>query len=303
MDAHLAAGLALAVPLRLGQTRRSLALAALSAITCVIADPVAHAESGPAALADKNLIESSGLAVAADGSVLWTIQDSGNAPDIFATDDTGAALGAWPVSDAENVDWEDLSLIPNAAGGMDLLIADIGDNSGKRDDITLYRVPQPDLAHPGEPLPASATTLAYPDHPHDAEAVLVHPVTGETLILTKELWSDARIFQVMWQPNPRLEQVGSVDGPGIGPFGRITGGAVSPDGAHAALLTYSGIAEWDVAPGETLVEALRRAPRILRSPKTGLTEAIAYAADGATLYVTTEGEPGYLASIALDPSR
>ena len=100
-----------------------------------------------------------------------------------------------------------------------------------------------------------------------------------------------------------LELAGTVDVPGFGPFSQVTGGAVSPNGARLALLSYGGIAEWDIATGQSLAEALTGRPRSIDLPGLGQAEAIAYAADGAALLVTSEGDPALLATIPLDPER
>jgi hypothetical protein len=253
-------------------------------------------------LADPALTEPSGLAASPAGGVLWMVEDSGNGAWLHALDPGGAGLAAWSVTGAINRDWEDLAVAFAPDGTPMLLVADIGDNQAVRSAITLYRIPEPPSGYSGETVHAEAITLSYPDGPRDAEAILVHPWTGETLIVAKR-WGTANVYRVAWEDPPRLELAGRVDGPGIGPFGQITGGAVSPDGQRIALLTYGGIAEWDVAEGETLAAALDRSSRRIPHPGGGQTEAIAYAADGLTLYVMAEGTPGQIAAIPLDPAR
>src|SRR2546425_2345850 len=65
------------------------------------------------ALASPRLIESSGVAVShAHPGVLWSHNDSGDGPYLYATDLTGADRGRVLVSGAENEDWEDMALGP-----------------------------------------------------------------------------------------------------------------------------------------------------------------------------------------------
>ena len=278
----------------------SLGIAAMLVFT-LHAHSLAREDGSP--FADAAITESSGLAPSLDGSTLWTIQDSGNDPVLYGIAPDGGGRGQWPIVGAENDDWEDLAIAPEFSGPRQLLIADIGGNAGNGDQVTLYLIPEPDPSDPGSALSATAFTFVYPDGPHDAEAILVHPVTAETLIVTKSSWGRAAVYTVRWDQPPLLERLGDVNGPGIGPFGQITGGAVSVDGRHAALLTYSGIVEWDIAPGESLATALAGASRSLPHPRLTQTEAIAYSADGATLYVTSEGDPSRIAAIPLDPDR
>lgn len=57
--------------------------------------------------------ESSGLAASAcQPEVLWTHNDSGDGPFIYAISPTGANLGVWRVTGAENEDWEDIAATP-----------------------------------------------------------------------------------------------------------------------------------------------------------------------------------------------
>src|SRR4051812_27032138 len=55
----------------------------------------------------RNLRESSGAAMSRDHpGLIYTIEDSGNQPKLFAFDTTGADRGTWVVANATNVDWE-----------------------------------------------------------------------------------------------------------------------------------------------------------------------------------------------------
>src|SRR5207247_980539 len=59
------------------------------------------------------LIESSGVAVShAYPGVLWTHNDSGDGPYVYATDLHGTDRGALLVPGAQAIDWEDISLGP-----------------------------------------------------------------------------------------------------------------------------------------------------------------------------------------------
>src|SRR5215213_6897100 len=49
--------------------------------------------------------ESSGLTASECQDVLWTHNDAGNGPFIFAMSPEGKHFGTWRVENAENVDW------------------------------------------------------------------------------------------------------------------------------------------------------------------------------------------------------
>lgn len=132
------------------------------------------------------LLESSGLAASRRyPGVLWSHNDSGHDPVVFAIDTTGQLLGRVRVSGARNVDWEDMELAPCAATGDDggggqrsgkdcLYIADTGDNRLRRDDAAIYRVPEP---APGDTVtaPAERFPVRFPDGPRDVEALYILP--------------------------------------------------------------------------------------------------------------------------------
>ena len=199
------------------------------------------------------LIESSGVTPSTRRSgVLWTHNDSGDEPRLYATDSAGDDLGSILVAGARNVDWEDLGAGPcGDLAGRCLYPADIGDNRRARRQIVLYRLVEPEPPRgPADTLRSvpleSATTLRYPDHPHDAEAVVVDPA-GRVLVITKEIFGRPGVYRV--PPRGRPQRPGEVDtllfvgrlelAPSLARLRVVTGAAVSPDGATLAVRTYS----------------------------------------------------------------
>lgn len=167
--------------------------------------------------------EASGLAWA--GGAFWTLNDS-HAPVLHRIDISSGRTTTVSVHGAAVRDWEDL-----AAGvcptGTCLYVADIGDNRSSRERITIYQLPVP---APGEASvkPVAVTHLRYPDHPHDAEALLL--TKAGTFIITKEI--PPRVYRVVQSSagDPALSLVRSLN-----EKARITGAAASPDGRWVAL--------------------------------------------------------------------
>jgi hypothetical protein len=179
----------------------------------------------PVALRDVR--EASGIAV---GRVPWMINDAGNPPLLYALDAAGATSPV-TVTGARLVDWEDLSI--GSCGPTDCLyIADIGDNSGSRDRITIYRVPEP-AAGSTSTMPADAFHLVYPDRPHDAEAFVAVPGRAQDFyIITKD--ERPGIYRLA----PKLEpgQTSTLSfARALDVRERITGAAASPDGRWIVL--------------------------------------------------------------------
>lgn len=246
----------------------------------------------PPVVANATLNEISGLAASRthDG-VLWAHNDSGGAASVYGIGTDGADLGTWTLTGATNRDWEDMAIGPGPDPEADsLYLADIGDNLQARADIVIYRVPEPDPSA-GSAAMASPDklTITYPDGAHDAEALLVDPLTGDLIIVDKE-WSGGPTL-VYRAPGDLaagsttvLESVGYLD---LGPYGQLaTGGDISVDGSVVALRTYSHVLFWWRQPGATVAETLQssapcEAP--VANEAQGETVALLPAGDG---YVT-----------------
>lgn len=201
------------------------------------------------------LVESSGVAPSTRRrGVLWTHNDSGDEPRLYATDSAGDDLGSVRVAGARNVDWEDLGAGPcGPTTARCLYVADIGDNARSRDHVVIYRLAEPDPpTTPADTLREvpieTATSLRYPDHPHDAEAIAVD-ASARLFIITKEIFGRPRVFRVPPRSAPQrpgqldtLRLVGLLDvAPNLARLRVVTGAAVSPDGAVLAVRTYSSL--------------------------------------------------------------
>lgn len=227
--------------------------------------------------ADPKLTESSAVVVSRKHpGVLWTLNDSGNAPDLFATDTTGRALGRVPV-DARNVDWEALAPGPCPSGAC-LYIGDIGDNAERRKTVTLYQLPEPDPAE--QALRRSrALIFRYPDGAHDAEALIVTPDTA-AWIITKGRSGGVRVYRLgpeAWRQEgtatAALVQTLPIL-PTEGVRELVTDAALSPDGRHVVVRTYATLyfLTWE---GDRLLPDMPRPPcRVWGAEKQG--EGIAW---------------------------
>lgn len=259
-------------------------------------------------LADSAVRESSGVAASARRpGVYWTHNDSGDAPRIYAFDSRGRALGRWVVTGARAADWEDIAAGPGPAKGTPYLyIGDIGDNSRGRKSVTVYRIVEPDARAARCPAqgcptqPADALVLEYPDGAHDAEALLVHPRTGDLYIVTKAL-GDHETTTVFKAPAPlspakpvRLAKLAQLDIPErvfVSLVGGITGGGISPDGTRVALCDYLRAYEAIVPAGAEFDAVWKREFRPVPLGLGAQHEGICYRPDGRALIVTSEGRP------------
>ena len=258
-----------------------------------------------ATLKDKSVTESSGLTASrTTRGAYWTHNDSGDGPFIYSFNTSGAPLGVFRVSGANARDWEDMAAGPGPQRGQSYLyLGDIGDNNGVRAEIVVYRVLEPTLNattrqftknKPGTTEPAEAIRLRYPDGKFDAEALLVHPVTGRIYIVTKVMIANAVVYEAAppfdTSKPVTMTRIGEVRVPSL--FGGvITGGSISPDGRHVALCDY--FQGYELA----LPAASRNFNDIWQQRMVGFDlgkrkqgEAIAYRLDGKAMLATSEGK-------------
>lgn len=141
------------------------------------------------------VLEASGVVqTSLDPDLVWMINDSGNLPELFLVSvSSGSTLIKLRMKDFENVDWEDMAHFTDNQGKRFLCIADIGDNFGVRDSVKIYMFKEPSwteldtsLAFQDyQPTDLRQITFSYDDSPKDAEALMVHPVSGEFYIVDK----------------------------------------------------------------------------------------------------------------------
>ena len=186
--------------------------------------------------------------------VLYTVNDSGNEPLLYALDTLGNDRGAWHVTGAANVDWEAASIgpCPGDARPRCLYIGDVGDNQGFHSTHVIYRVPEPqprDASFTGALTPDSVV-YSYPLIRPDVEAMYVAS-NGDTFLITKRPMRVRRkglrpalVYRIpaaAWRAHERIV-VDLVDSlsivPGSQPLRTITDASLSSDGKHLAVRTY-----------------------------------------------------------------
>ena len=271
---------------------------------------------GPAlivgSLKNKAIVESSGLTASrVSPGVYWTHNDSGDGPYIFAVNARGGSLGVWRVSGADARDWEDIAAGPGPQAEKSYLyIGDIGDNNEVRSEISVYRVPEPVLvpadvastkAKPRVTDPAEVIRLRYPDGKHDAEALLVHPQTGNLYVITKVLLGSPAVYEatapLSTGPATTMKQVGNLNLPSL-LGGVVTGATISPDGRRVALCDYLQGYEIVLPRGSSSFEDIWRQRFVsIDLGRRTQGEAIAYRHDGKALLATSEGRSSPLIQV------
>ena len=224
---------------------------------------------------------------------IWMHNDSGDDPIVYAVAEDGAGLGAFEI-DALAFDWEDMALGPGPDPNFDYLyVGDIGDNLHFRPVITVHRFPepQPGTANPTRITAVESFNLRYPEPGPDAEAMLVDPVTGDILVITKAASGDPSLIfraaadRLSTEETTLLEQVGTF-ALESGTF--VTAADIDGTGAVIAFRGYNQVWMWertDIA----FIETFSAEP--CRTPSTAEVqgEAISFAASGFGYFTVSEG--------------
>ena len=268
---------------------------------------------GPAVTAgtitDPGLVEISGLAASRTvPGVLWADNDSGDGPRVYALSPAGELLGTYDLAGAEAIDWEDIAVGPGPDPSLHYVyVGDIGQNGGLRDQVEVYRVPEPAAIEPSGSLTAERIALTYPDGPEDAESMFVDPVTGGLVIVTKQASGVSHVLlaeasQMVDGATVAMQEIATITIP-VNPSGALalpstmaTAADISPDGSTILVRTYQQVLAYPRPTGGSLADAFAAAPCNAPQVSEPQGEAIAFAADGSGYSTTSEtqlaGLPG-----------
>lgn len=277
-------------------------LPACTPSTQAACDPCADFGSGVSwgVVAINPLQEASGLAASRrNPGVLWTHND-GSGQNLYAIGTNGARLATIDLNQAIS-DLEDVAAGPGPVSGVDYLyLGDIGGSGNPGDvraSIRIIRLPDPlvDLAWATNPRSFAADgvdvfTLNYPDGAFDAESLLVDPVTGDVLVVTKQpgsaRWYRANLNSFASGATATLQFVRSVA------FGVASAGDMSADGTQIILRREDFALLWTRCDGESINTALSRTGQeipVIGPPTEPNGEAIALLPDGTGYLTISEG--------------
>ncbi|MCF3182898.1 WD40 repeat domain-containing protein [Streptomyces polychromogenes] len=288
--------------MRLLRTVPTTAVPAALALGLLLPGPAAASGAAPApdapaptasgfTIGDPRITESSGLAASRiHPGVYWTHNDSDDGPYVYAVDSaTGRTVARITLSGIGTPrDVEAISLGPDG----NLYVGDIGDNrDGTWDHVWIYRLPEPKELHDAT-VTAEQFTAVYADGPRNAEALMVHPVTGRVYIASKNEQGGG-----LYEGPEKL----SADGRNV--FRRVaevpwvTDGAFSPDGTRLTLRGYFTARTYPWKDGRPQGEGER-----VDAPWQGQAESVTYSPDGRTLLFGAEGVNSRVVAVPVAPA-
>ncbi|RJL33164.1 hypothetical protein D5H75_09950 [Bailinhaonella thermotolerans] len=228
-------------------------------------------------LRDSRITESSGLAASpTHPGIVYTHNDSDDAPRFYAVGTDGRTRAAYTLSGASARDWEGMAAARDPRTGRSYLwFGDIGDNlDGAWRDISVYRVPEPRRLSGGV-LPATRYRFRYEDGPRNAEGIMVNPRTGRLYVVSKEM--NGSVYEA--PARLRTDRVNTLRRVAAAPL-MATDAAFAPDGNSFVIRTYFS-AQYYRRLGED--------GERIAVPSGGQQETVTYTADGRALLMGTEG--------------
>lgn len=247
-------------------------VAALTRDAQAATDPPLAPAQAVCTLTDPRISESSGLAVSrTHPGLLYTVNDSGHAAVVYVVDAaTCQSVGTTIVA----ANWRDTEAL-GVDGAGNLWVADIGDNQTDRDDVSLWKLPEPG---PGTHLTqATEYPIEYDGGSFDAETLLIDPTSDAKWIVTKRA-DGGQIFPLIGITPDEVTEVEPLE-ERVAPF--LTDGSATPDGKFAVLRSGT----------QAFVHELDSwTPRgVVQLPPQHQGEGLTVEASGASYLIDSEG--------------
>jgi hypothetical protein len=218
-------------------------------------------------------IEESSGAVASNSfeGCFWTINDSGNEPELFLFHGaSGRLISTLKIADLKNKDWESMDVYRDVQGQSKIIIADIGDNLQIRSTVKAYKFSEPDTSTVDTSMAFNTITpnidsieFTYSEGPKDVESFFVDPVDKAWYFISKRDNMNG-LYQLIPDSDPDVDTAQLV--------GRLsvylaTGAdckAFGSDSAHIVLRNYERVLLWPRHRSASVIETMAKEPLLVR---------------------------------------
>ena len=197
----------------------------------------------------KKLKEVSGITYFPETNLIYTLEDSGNANKIYALNSEGKTNKIITITNATNVDWEDITKDKNG----NIYIGDFGNNDNERQDLCIYKIAKNEL-NKENAVAEYKVSFSYPEQTEfpPKKKELFYDVEGFfeyqnyfylfTKNRSKNFDGTAFIYKILNAP-------GTQKATKIGEFKTcdnynhcvLTSATISPDGKKVVLLSHDKI--------------------------------------------------------------
>ena len=259
----------------------------------------------------KLIAEASGIEVSRQfPNRLYHINDSGGGQFFYISDLKGDDTQKIAIDGTgiKQSDFEDIG-VGKCLDKTCLIIGDIGDNKARKYSVEIIVIEELG-EYGGSVTPLKRLKVKYPDGPHNAEGLAVHP-NGDIYIVTKEEnlrdleAYPSKVYKLTsqkWQNSSdktvTLEHVGDIDlrvlNPSATAYGQIVSAFdIAPDGKSFLLLTYENAFEFNadlsaqkIIPVEKMIKG--KDYNLIELKTLPQQESIVYMPDGKSFLYNTE---------------
>ena len=239
-------------------------------------------------LTDPQLKEVSGITPAYQEGNFWVHNDSGDGATIYLIDRQAKLLKKFSLEGVSVVDCEDIDRV-KIGDTYFLVLADIGNNAGKRTWTCLYVFPEPQADDPGLIPKKSirAIFLKFPGRQRlDAESIMIDPIDNMLYVISKREFRStvygAEVFTNVKQQYFTLNRIAEL------PFTFATASAIDQTGTQLLVKNITHIFYWQRIRSESWKQVLQRKPAILPYQVEPQGEAIAFDSNGTGFYTISE---------------
>jgi hypothetical protein len=227
-----------------------------------------------------NLTEISATETIPNSNLIWAIEDAGNKNTIYGLNTQGKIIKDIDVSNASNIDWEDLT----SDNKGNLYIGDFGNNSKNRDDFTIYKIAHLDIDKSSVTAKKINFLLPKDMKSEDFEAFFL--LEGYFYIFSKEN-KTSKLIKVPNQIGKHTAEV-LTDFNLEGKHHKITSADVSDDGKTIVLLNHDKLWKITNFKGENFFKGTIKE---LKFDHNSQKEGICFKTNSA-VYITDERNNG-----------
>jgi len=189
----------------------------------------------------------------------WVHNDSGDDASIYLIDSTANLKLTVSLEGVNVVDCEDIARV-DIRGESYLVLADMGNNSGKRDTLSLYLFKEP--RYEGNEVDIQVKRAAiqqlrfrYKDHKRDAEALFVDPKDLTVYIISKR---DFKSTVFSFPLVPLTDTVQELEPLLQLPFTFTTAADITTDGRYILIKNLKSIFMWERKSGAGIITTLKQ---------------------------------------------
>ena len=219
----------------------------------------------------------------------WVHNDSGDDANIYLIDSTASLKVTVQIEGVKAIDIEDIARL-KIGNDHFLILADIGNNQRKREELSLYVIKEPKIDFSTKltslkvPL-YQEIKIKYADKRRDAEAILVDPLDNQVYILSKRDL-ESTVFSLPLHTNNAKVHV--LQPMLTLPFTFTTGADISADGKYIVAKNLTTVFLWERSHSASILETLKQTPRNIPYTIEPQGEAICFDLYNRFLYTISE---------------